>query len=95
MPYAQAVRELTRRLVDGRHEYVTVLALILVLKALTYAASVYVHGAGPFSWHALELLPTISGIVGMLDGIYRLPNMAMPATGDCRAASPFIRSIHG
>jgi hypothetical protein len=57
MPYAQTAREFTRRL--GRHEYVTVLALIIVLKALTYAASVYVHGARPFSWHALELLPTI------------------------------------
>jgi hypothetical protein len=57
MPYAQTVREFIRR--PGCPEYVTVLVLITVCKALTYGASVYAHGVSPLSWQGLELLPSI------------------------------------
>jgi hypothetical protein len=57
MVYLQATRQYFRRI--GHHEYVRILALILVLKALTYVASVAVHGLSAVSWQALESLPTL------------------------------------
>jgi Gpi18-like mannosyltransferase len=57
MPSLQGSRVLAQRL--RQHEYATVLLLIVVIKALTYAASVSVHGVPAFSWPAVEMLPAL------------------------------------
>jgi Dolichyl-phosphate-mannose-protein mannosyltransferase len=57
MAYLQTTLQCVRRI--GCHEYVMILALILALKALTYVASVALHGLSPLSWQAVEVLPTL------------------------------------
>jgi Dolichyl-phosphate-mannose-protein mannosyltransferase len=57
MVYLQATLQCARHI--GRHEYIMVFALILGLKALTYVASVAVHGLSALSWQAVEVLPTL------------------------------------
>jgi hypothetical protein len=57
MAYLQATLQCAQHI--WRHEYVRIFALILVLKALTYAASVAVHSLNALSWQAVEVLPTV------------------------------------